>query len=82
MKINFPIPDGEVLRLVKVGFDSLENRSPRYETTLGVFVRRGGLTVREEAEAWLTAQPEPQTYEGWDNHIYPQFRVESESVLN
>lgn len=65
----------EGIKLIKIGFDSLENRNPEYEEELAVFVdspERNRYLKLQDYLHTLTYTP----YAGYDHKIYPQFRVE------
>jgi hypothetical protein len=63
----------EIITLIRVDFDSLENRDPIRETKLGTFVGGDGLTADGKiAEFFRNMEPEKR-YLGWDRQVYPQY---------
>ena len=72
---------GQIIRLVKIGFDSLENRNPQYKETIGLFVDGDGLTALGKVSKWFDEQPPVKLYQGYDGGIYPQFELVYETVL-
>lgn len=72
-----------ILRLVLISFDSLENRSPEYEATVGLFIGdKDGLTALQRIEAakadYLAKWP---AFEGWNGQRYPQWYVVEDPIL-
>ena len=65
------------IRLVQINFDNLENSDARSETELGVFVDEDNLTAQGKIGLYFQEQMEPKKlYLGWDDNVYPQFRLE------
>ena len=71
-----------ILRLIRIGFDSLENYSPRYEKTVGLFMNRPDSTALERIEAvqqaYLVRCP---PFRGYDGETYPQWRIVQDPIL-
>ena len=70
----------DILRLVRVGFDSLENHSPRYEETVGLFIGTPEHTAQERVEEWLAAHVE-ESYRGYDGQTYPYWHEIRDPIL-
>ncbi len=71
-----------ILRLVRIGFDSLENHYARYEETVGLFMDRPDSLALDRIEAakraYLAQWP---PFRGYDGETYPQWRVVSDPIL-
>ena len=65
----------ETFRVVQVDFDELENRNPVYEKRLATFRTLAAM------DKWFKKQPSMAHYVGYDGQVYPQFRVDRETVL-
>lgn len=74
-------PGQEVIRLVRIDFDSMENREPRYETDMGTFAATRDLTASGRVKRWMSEQKPVQLYVGYDGQVYPQFRLEAKRLL-
>ncbi len=64
------------LRLTKVDFDNMENRSANAICLeeLGTFVGESQSAAAAKVERFLaTIRPSTKTYEAWDKQIYPKF---------
>ena len=68
--------DSDLIRLVRIGFDSLENHNPVYETEIGIFNSRDGLSSYGRVAEWFRAQEPVKLYTGYDGQVYPQWRLE------
>ena len=70
----------EVIRLVRVDFDNLENRDGRMENEIGIFGPTDQLSAYGVISDWFKKQPPMKLYVGWDQQVYPQFRLEPKVV--
>lgn len=70
-----------ILRLVRIGFDNLENRSGDALTTSTVKIFMddpSGKTAHGKASDWLDSYPPQRMYLGWNGQVYPQFKIVNE----
>lgn len=74
----------DILRLVHIGFDSLENHNARYEETIGIFTNDedSHTSALGSLENWLKEQPPVKLHVGYDSQIYPQWRIIRDKQLN
>jgi hypothetical protein len=70
------------LRLIKVDFDGMENRLPEAvcKEELATFVDDGRDSAYRKAEGYLSVLAPVKVYLGWDQQVYPQFRLEPVEV--
>ena len=64
-----------VYKLVRIGFDELENRDPVYRTLVGYFSTR---KVAEQERAKL--EKKESKYRGYDGNTYPQYKITEREV--
>lgn len=78
-------------RVVRIGFDSFENHNPEFQEELGIFVddpdtvpkgkcRVKGMTAHAKIQAFFYNREPEKMYVGYDNNVYPQFRIEDTEV--
>lgn len=72
--------DTEIIRLVRIDFDSLENTSARYESEIGTFGPTATLTAHGRVARWMEEQEPIKHYVGYDGQVYPQFRLETKRL--
>lgn len=61
--------------LVRIDFDSLENRHPKSETPIGFF------TTNKKIDEYLEKERKKPTYKGWDGEKYPQFHIKEIKIF-
>lgn len=66
----------EILQLYEDGFDSLENRNPKYSELIATFVPSPPLTVQGVADNFISKMKPVKIHLGYDGEIYPKFRLE------
>ncbi len=66
----------KALKLTKVGFDNLENRSPECLKWEKIFVEERGITAHKKVADFLKGLDPVNIYLGWDSAVYPRFKVE------
>lgn len=71
----------DAIKLIKVGFDTLENRDPIYEIEMGVFVDDNSLTAHGKIAKWFNEHEPVKMYLGWDGQVYPKFKMEPCKIL-
>ena len=73
----------EISRLIRIDFDTMENHAGAAISSkcLGTFAAGDGITAHGKLGNWLAAQPPVKMYAGWDGRVYPQFRIEDETVM-
>lgn len=64
-----------VLTLVRVDFDSMENRDPLRKKEVATFAEGEGKTAYAKLSAFVESLPLEPVYLGWDCKIYPQWEV-------
>lgn len=64
----------EVIQLIKIDFDTMENRNPLIENCIATFVSDEVLTAQGKYDRYIVNLPPIKLYTGWDGEIYPQFR--------
>lgn len=81
--VGMSTPAAPILRLIRIGFDSLENRSPRYEETVGLFIgEKDGVSAARRIEDWKARYiAKWPSFRGYDREIYPQWRVVEDPLL-
>lgn len=66
----------KLLRLVKTGFDTMENHNPLFKEEIGVFVDDGDMMAHGKIGDWLKDNGPFEFYLGYDGNVYPRFDVE------
>ena len=65
-----------VLTLIKIDFDNMENSDARVTTKVGIFSSYNSL------KEWVSKQTPEKLYLGWDEQIYPKYKVEKDVVID
>jgi hypothetical protein len=71
----------DLIRLVRVDFDSLENHDPLTETEIGIFASAGGRSAAGRVSDWFANQAPVKLYTGYNEQVYPQWRLETKRLL-
>ena len=64
----------EVIQLIKIDFDTMENRNPLIENCIATFVSDEVLTAQGKYDRYIENLPPIKLYKGWDGELYPQFK--------
>lgn len=64
-----------VLTLVRVDFDSMENRDPLVKKVVASFAEGEGKTAYAKLGEFVLALPPEPFYLGWDYKVYPCWEV-------
>ena len=63
------------IKLVKIGFNDMENHNATYVEYERIFLKVGDHSPSEEAVIWLRQQPPDKIYFGWDGNSYPKYKL-------
>jgi hypothetical protein len=71
----------EGVKLIKIGFDHTENRSPEIEETIAIFINDSekGYMIKL-TEYFLTKEPEKR-YLGYNGEVYPKYKLEKVRIV-
>lgn len=67
----------QLTSIIQVDFDCLENHNPICTTHLGTFRPTDKLSSHGAASKWLAEQPPVKMYLGYDEQVYPQYRIKT-----
>ena len=67
----------EIIKVKRLDFDNLENHSPYYVAWEKYFEAAGNLTAHGIAREYFKNMPPVEMYLGWDQQVYPQFKIET-----
>jgi len=69
------------LRLERLTFCNLENASPLGIEVLGTFIPDENGDAYQKATQWFTNHKPEVLYIGYDNKVYPRYRLINETLL-
>ena len=66
----------EYIKLIKIGFNNMENRTPMDTKELGIFFTSEDKTAHSKVCDYFNELKSVKVYLGYDGNVYPIFKTE------